>query len=100
MTVYLETASLIAPNSPNTVHGHSREITPGGDILCEGTRDSEELLIAELDPALMLISDVQYQLFLPGELISTVSRKTDNDRVEQTGRCARVLARWGRVENG
>ena len=35
------------------MNGHSRVVTPRGEILCEGDGESEELLVAELDLALM-----------------------------------------------
>lgn len=35
------------------MHGHSRVVTPRGDILCEGTGDKEELLVADIDVALI-----------------------------------------------
>ena len=35
------------------MHGHSRVVTPKGEILCEGSGESEELLVAELDAALI-----------------------------------------------
>lgn len=35
------------------MNGHSRVVAPRGGILCEGDGEAEELLVAELDPALV-----------------------------------------------
>ena len=35
------------------MNGHSRVVTPRGDLLCDGSADSEQLLVAELDGGLI-----------------------------------------------